>query len=218
MSDQKLSTSNSNSNESEEDNGSTLPWSLKRTSLFSRFEKFADEQRVERLEQCLELEKKLKNCHKLRDEVLRAQQHHQRKQHMESPSFAQNATAEGSASAGSGGGKGAGLLSIFKWGRNSSNDNVQSKTDDTNAKRTTTEDAVVTSHIEKQVVPSCHDETHKLWACRASALGCGKYLLELNNCFKNGNGVCRVEQEKMGRCVTEEAAALDKRLGDRNED
>lgn len=77
---------------------------------------------------------------------------------------------------------------------------------------------------------SCAREAHELWACRALALGCGNYLADLRSCwseshlksqmsggneitFENGSeDSCRNIQISMSKCVSKHAAELAERV------
>ena len=51
--------------------------------------------------------------------------------------------------------------------------------------------------------PTCNKQSHLLWACRASAVGCGSELRSLKRCRQGEGGECVEEQKKMGKCVVE---------------
>ncbi|KAL9181032.1 hypothetical protein ACHAXT_009837 [Thalassiosira profunda] len=69
---------------------------------------------------------------------------------------------------------------------------------------------------------SCAREVHELWACRALALGCGGYLAELRDCWSDtkqiasgkggGERSCRDIQIDMSKCVNKRAAELVERM------
>ena len=200
---------------------------------------FADRQRVERLDQCRQLERILEAC----QSAARNNNENDPRQQQRLVST----TVEELPNSRSG----ARISRFFGW--NSSDGSDQQNVTSTTISGSVLDDA--TSSIfedngekimqikgKKSVArmsfsDNCAIETHELWACRALAVGCGSHLAELRQCWSDAerqsllakmkeDGVelysnsnsnkkdasCRSVQLNMARCVNKNSAELDERV------
>mmetsp|Transcript_23124 Transcript_23124/g.68209 ORF Transcript_23124/g.68209 Transcript_23124/m.68209 type:complete len:182 (-) Transcript_23124:377-922(-) len=70
---------------------------------------------------------------------------------------------------------------------------------------------------EMVAIPGCSRESHAVWACRGLALGCGRHLMELKECFGAGADVeaeRRLAMEQKAEGKTYDEAALTARAPD----
>jgi len=165
-------------------------------ALRDRFQSFADEQRIERLQGCLELERELKNCEKRRKSLIKeaTAKEMQRQLEQKKPSSSIIHAVTGA---------------IWKKKKQENIEQSESK----ESKTTVTID----DETKELTLPSCNKEAHALWACRARSLGCGADLVTLNKCFKSSPVQnCKLEQEIIGKCVQKNLSELQKRVKERN--
>jgi hypothetical protein len=196
---------------------------------------FADRQRLERLEQCKQLEDILLACQKA-NEV------------RENDNRGSSTTAAETGSAASKSRSEARIKRFFKWnesqetnGSNDANNTSSNVFSDATASiygdggEESSEDKQVRNRLNTNTSPryskDCIKETHEMWACRALALGCGNHLSNLKQCwsdassvqqntgeitFKDGDSAsdasCRGIQQQMARCVTKNAVELEQRM------
>ncbi|KAL3760414.1 hypothetical protein ACHAWU_005949 [Discostella pseudostelligera] len=192
---------------------------------------FADRQRVERLEQCQQLERILEEC--------KTAARNNNGDELRGQSSAPDNNVRNSKS-------GARISRFFGWDSQSSNqqnggnvldaaessiyDSDKSAEDGGEMKKIKTETISRKRHSE-----GCAIETHELWACRALAVGCGSHLAELRQCWadaernllvtsktkeeemefyndKSKDTLCRSIQLRMARCVNKNSAELNERV------
>ena len=55
--------------------------------------------------------------------------------------------------------------------------------------------------------PSCHRESHSVWACRALAVGCADHLVPLRKCLQR-TGSAAVHYEGSGNALAEDGGAI----------
>lgn len=55
--------------------------------------------------------------------------------------------------------------------------------------------------------PSCHRESHSVWACRALAVGCADHLVPLRKCLRR-TGSAAVHYEGSGNALAEDGGAI----------
>mmetsp|Transcript_16086 Transcript_16086/g.29155 ORF Transcript_16086/g.29155 Transcript_16086/m.29155 type:complete len:228 (-) Transcript_16086:84-767(-) len=197
----------------------------------SPFTAFADKQRIERLEQCRQLERILKSCQSANDAQvagIEIETNPSEQTELEYPR------------------SGARIARFFKW--DSPDSDEQNNTQHADSSKGVFSEAAASfqsgddgekdqSHqIKKPKMRSrfssdCARETHELWACRALALGCGNHVGDLRRCwndanlpakksstgneitFENGNeNSCRNIQVSMANCVNKHAAELAERV------
>ena len=195
---------------------------------------FADRQRLERLDQCKQLEDILLSCQKANE--VRENGDRDSTTTVEIGSAANKSRSE------------ARIKRFFKWNEPQQ---TSSSSDDNNTSSNVFSDATASiygdgggeSSDDKQVrnrlntntsprySKDCIKETHEMWACRALALGCGNHLSNLKQCwsdassvqqskgeitFKDGDSAsdasCRGIQQQMARCVTKNTAELEQRI------
>lgn len=190
--------------------------------------RFADDQRVERLKGCAELERALKACVARRDEMLKASS---------GGSVRATVGARGDDARRRDDRSGAKIARFFRWGgggdaaaggKDRAGDNDVSSGP---------------SGASSSEISSCARETHEAWACRGMALGCASDLVELKKCFRekeeeayfssqsstyagndanDGTGggpkaaACAEEQRKLGTCAAVNAARLQERIRNRS--
>lgn len=169
---------------------------------------FADEQRLERLDGCTALEGDLGQCQRIRRKILEE---------------ALEKTESG------GGGRGF-------WGRRGNNksktdtDEIDStalpyvpsqsatKTriarfydwgEPDGAATAAAPDAAASANRSAAAAspPSCHRESHSVWACRALAVGCADHLVPLRKCLRR-TGSAAVHYEGSGETLTEDGGAI----------
>ena len=198
----------------------------------SPFTAFADRQRVERLEQCGELQRIVDACHAAANSTKN--------------DTSNNVDVDIPSS------KSAKRISrFFKWNSVDQSSAAQQQID-TNASDVFTEAASsftndnesgnsnnqrskTSSNSSRQnYSKGCVIETHELWACKALAVGCGNFLSDLRQCwtqqqiedaqrsenegmtYHNSNrDNCRDIQIDMGRCVKKNIKELDDRAAKR---
>ena len=199
----------------------------------SPFTAFADRQRVERLEQCGELQRIVDACHAAANSTKN--------------DTSNNVDVDIPSS------KSAKRISrFFKWNSVDQSSAAQQQQTDTSSSDVFTEAASSftndneskNSNKERSKTSSnssrtsyskgCVIETHELWACKALAVGCGNFLSDLRQCwtqqqiedaqrskndgmtYHNSNrDNCRDIQIDMGRCVKKNIKELDDRAAKR---
>jgi len=201
----------------------------------SPFTAFADQQRMDRLEQCQELQRILAACQSAND--LHNAPINEKEEVVDIPQSR----------------SGARIARFFKWDspdsaeQNDAQDQSTSVIGDAASSFYKGSDNNDDGSGEGQSVQSktsiarrsryskdCAIETHELWACRALALGCGNHLGDLRHCLDDANPLmvrnsggdeveyykeekkkkensCREIQVDMARCVNRHAAELDER-------
>ncbi|KAL7532057.1 hypothetical protein ACHAXR_004402 [Thalassiosira sp. AJA248-18] len=200
----------------------------------SPFTAFADRQRIERVEQCRQLERILKACQSANDAQVAGNE------------FDTNSSEEVEFQPSR---SGARIARFFKWNGPDEQNGTQEVDSGrisvlSEAAASVYEDSDTSDGQMKQPVPrkksnkrsfstNCAIETHELWACRALALGCGNHVGDLRRCwsdanspnqktaaavgneitFENGNeNSCRHIQLNMAKCVNKNAAELAERV------
>ena len=199
----------------------------------SPFTAFADRQRVERLEQCGELQRIVDACHAAANRSTN------------------NNTSNNLSDVDIPSSKSAKRISrFFKWNSVDQSSAAQQQIDISssdvfteaassftndnesesgNIQRSKTNNSSRTSYSK-----GCVIETHELWACKALAVGCGNFLSDLRQCwtqqqiedaqrsenegmtYHNSNrDNCRDIQINMGRCVKKNIKELDDRAAKR---
>mmetsp|Transcript_15760 Transcript_15760/g.26921 ORF Transcript_15760/g.26921 Transcript_15760/m.26921 type:complete len:227 (+) Transcript_15760:102-782(+) len=186
---------------------------------------FADRQRIERLEQCRQLERILKSCQAANDAQLAG--------NGSETNASENEDIPASKS-------GVRIARFFKW--NSPDPDVQQAISSSGVLseaaasfQGSDDEKTQNLQIKKSARPrfskDCARETHELWACRALALGCGNHLSDLRRCWNDadspddksqaGNEItfgvgdeksCRNIQINMANCVNKNAAELASRV------
>lgn len=205
-------------------------------SANSPFTEFADKQRVERLNQCKQLEAMLKACeHANRPENAIWEKDDEASPMRETTSvntsglkisrfLGWESTENGTTDAASlGANRGTDVMreAAASFTETSGSENIAEMT----------RHKKMQNAARKEYSAGCARETHELWACRALALGCGQDLGKLKTCWnksqqalvgENNGGLsndgsdpsCRMEQRGMAHCATKNAAELAKRLED----
>ena len=196
---------------------------------------FADRQRVERLEQCGELQRIVDACH--------AAANRSTNNDTSNDNISSNVDIPSSKSA-------TRISRFFKWisidqssaaqqqidinasdvfteaASSFTNDN---ESESGNIQRSKTNNSSRTSYSK-----GCVIETHELWACKALAVGCGNFLSDLRQCWtqqqiedaqrsenegmtyhNSSRDSCRDIQINMGRCVKKNIKELDDRAAKR---
>mmetsp|Transcript_6748 Transcript_6748/g.13886 ORF Transcript_6748/g.13886 Transcript_6748/m.13886 type:complete len:223 (-) Transcript_6748:149-817(-) len=185
----------------------------------SPFTQFADRQRVERLQQCREIEAILKACQESRKKVEQASKNKidVDPSPKDIPSLA---TTKRSLK----------ISRFFKWDSphsdqdtDGSHENSRSIIGDATAllsgeiqrdTNTVSSEGKMNTKFSKD----CSKETHELWACRALSIGCGNHVSNLRNCWDsvvsggNSEGSCKEIQQNMARCVTKNTSELVRRV------
>ena len=202
----------------------------------SPFTAFADRQRVERIEQCKQLENIVVACQSAKHARDARKAGEELK---ETPDMAEEIPTSRS---------GARIARFFKWNNPPGYDAEQNGTQ--TAESSSVLDEAVSSFYDngsgddkarqgKKIAArprfseDCAIETHELWACRALALGCGNHLVDLRKCWSDQNSVatvtmrdegiefykdpkeeksCRSIQLSMARCVNRHTAELNERV------
>lgn len=194
----------------------------------SPFTEFADRQRIERLDQCRQLERILKACQSAHNDDARI---------ADNNGLDANPTEETNFGPTDSGKR---ISRFFGWKQGSNNDE-QSSAQQTGSSVISEAASSFTDGVDNQPASSskavnskrtfskdCHVETHELWACRALALGCGGHLGDLRRCwadanlaqatknemtYENGSDeACRDIQLNMSKCVNKNAAELAERV------
>jgi hypothetical protein len=214
-------------------------------NLRERFETFSDEQRCERLSQCQPLTHCVQNCLQRQRDRLAGRP----------PSVEPIALEDFTA--------GKRMLHFFNWSHQSSTkslttekesakdgalpassssssffSNLKSMESNVNKpdKTSSTSTAIASGiPMEDTSPPTCAQEIHAQWGCRAVALACSSHLVELRECFEslrpNSKDIvlsvpyfgyapgdeskripCRSQQELLGACVSTRAAELEQRV------
>ncbi len=185
----------------------------------SPFTQYADRQRLERLEQCREIEAILKACQESRKKVDSATKN----ENDVDPSATDNSSLATT-------NRSLRISRFFKWdsphsnhGTDRSYENNRSIIGDATAiiSGELQRDAKTESNEGKKIKEfseGCAKETHELWACRALSIGCGNHVSDLRNCWDSavsdgiGEMSCKEIQQNMARCVTKNASELAKRI------
>ncbi|KAL7450219.1 hypothetical protein ACHAWC_002173, partial [Mediolabrus comicus] len=152
---------------------------------------FADRQRLERLEQCKQLEDILLSCqtvNEVRENGDRASAN------TDAGSAANKSRSE------------ARIKRFFKWNESQE---TNGSNDDNNTSSNVFSDATASiygdgggessdvkqvrnrlnTNTSPQYSKDCIKETHEMWACRALALGCGNHLSNLKQCWSDASSV-----------------------------
>lgn len=200
-----------------------------KAGIASRIGEFMDQQRLERLKQCQEIDAVLRDCLQRRNKMLNGETVPQ-----EQESLSVDQIVPGTR-----------MMRYFGWHKEtpSSPESVSfssvwqsaSETDETTVtvkeemKPATTANASASSTVT--LIPTCAKEMHAIWACRSVCLGCAGDLRNLKDCFQllpeevlnahetayeptlsNVTIPCRQSQEELGRCVVKNAKELQQRL------
>jgi hypothetical protein len=199
--------------------------------IASRMNKFMDEQRLERLKQCQEIEQVLKHCQERRKNIISNSKEVEEEWDVDQ-------TVPGTR-----------MMRYFGWHEEtpssppSFSTMLHSSNNNNNNNNNNNDHLIETSSIQPKetttttsplIIPSCAKESHALWGCRAVGLGCAGHLRHLRECFQttpqnvlsNPNTAyepsnntttrdsvpCQELQETLGRCVIKEAKELQQRL------
>lgn len=204
----------------------------------SPFTAFADQQRMDRLEQCRQLERILASCQSANTNDAQASAVNE----FENKS---SGMADIPASR-----SGARIARFFKWEQNDSEQQAESNSSalsdaasslyggsDNGGEKSQSIQSKKSS-VRNRFSKGCAIETHEMWACRALAVGCGNHLIDLRRCWSDdtkmvqkesmtGEGItmynenhqkeksCREIQISMARCVNKHAKELDERSTER---
>jgi hypothetical protein len=158
-------------------------WFVSPSTLKARFQEFDDTQRIERLSECRKLDKILRDCRK-RHQPGKPKSRYTKKANKEDPIESLSIGVRN--------------MKYFGWrGILQSSSSASSQTTDQGASGDAAEaDASATaanepanhgsdlSVVHSKIRSSCAREEHAVWACRATATGCGKDLGELKKCFE----------------------------------
>lgn len=204
-------------------------------SLTEMFSSFADKQRLERLEQCVLLEKALSECERVNEQTKKSNKDNptanvriqDTRAGMKISRFygwgLTNAKAE-QAIAQMRGDTSFGSLAMYE-----NKMQVQDSMDENNT------DSTIHSNETNESSTPCSMERHAIWTCRAMALQCAPDLVQLKACFKstgnlnpsadgytkesfsenNTNHTCSFEMKKVANCVNQHRVELDERLSQR---
>ena len=185
----------------------------KSQGISSRMYDFMDQQRLERLKQCQQIDAVVKNCLARRNELLDNKT-------PTSEALDINACVPGTR-----------MMRYFGWheetpGNGASFSSLLSSGG-------ASQDMPSSNPVkhESTTIPSCAKETHALWACRSVCLGCAEHLRNVKECLDglpnqvvdipetayeptSYKGVipCRESQEELGKCVIQQAKELQQRL------
>lgn len=195
--------------------------------IASRINEFMDQQRLERLKQCQEIDAVLKQCLQRRQQMLN-------KEPVNVQELDVDQTVPGTR-----------MMRYFGWHQETGDAHpesasfssiLQSTSSDNNERgaavvETEKQSTQTTSTSNTSEIPTCAKETHALWACRSVCLGCAEHLRNLKDCFQlipeqvlnvpnnayepttyTGTIPCRQSQEELGKCVVTKAKELQKRL------
>ena len=192
--------------------------------LTAKVTQFMDEQRLERLKQCQEIEQYYKHCQERRRAMLAKHQE----------PIPQEWNVEECI-------PGTRMARYFGWHKETPpsegpisslfHDNLNALAEEP-SRETFIEDT--TTGTQNDTIPSCAKEAHSLWACRSVGLGCASHLSELKACFDSTPDIlttpetayeqtpankvvpCQVQQEHLGKCVVQQAKELQRRLDQSN--
>ena len=198
--------------------------------IVSRIGEFMDQQRLERLKQCQEINTILRQCLETRNKMLAGEKVKEQEINIEQ-------TVPGTR-----------MMRYFGWHEEtpSSPESVsfssiwQSAQEDGETKVSATElpnnTTTMNASSSAADIPTCAKEAHALWACRSVCLGCAEHLRNLKDCFKllpdqvlntpetayeptmsNMAIPCRQSQEELGKCVVKNAKELQQRLKKKGE-
>jgi hypothetical protein len=200
----------------------------KEQGISGRIGNFMDQQRLERLRQCQEIDVILKNCLARRSELL------DNKTPTE-PALDIEHSIPGTR-----------MMRYFGWHEeipvNKETTSFSSllssggaNQDATSRNAAAQQESSTTKSSSSFAIPSCAKEMHALWACRSVCLGCAKHLKNVKDCLDGlpndvisipetayeptsytGLIPCRQSQEELGKCVIQQAKELQQRLN-RNE-
>lgn len=199
--------------------------------IASKVNKFMDEQRLERLKQCRVIEQFLKHCQERRRKIISKEKNVENEWDIDQTvpgtrmmryfGWHQEEEVERPTDSS--------VLSMLR-NKAQSNDQVPTASIQPNPK-TTTPVSTMPMSLSHSMPPSCAKESHALWGCRAVSLGCAGHLRHLRECFRETPNVlsnpntayepskhnkddvpCRELQETLGKCVIQEAKALQQRL------
>mmetsp|Transcript_10486 Transcript_10486/g.14868 ORF Transcript_10486/g.14868 Transcript_10486/m.14868 type:complete len:216 (+) Transcript_10486:181-828(+) len=176
------------------------------------FGSFMDRQRLDRLEQCRDIEYCLQDCLQAKSSGTKVQD----------DNFGMEDISSGIR-----------MLRYYQW-----RDNTDKVKNDSDKMDTQQEE----KSEKPAVIPSCAKQQHSLWGCRSVALACGVDLVNLRTCFlqydkdqvlavgdtnyDGSNNVpdmgkppipCREQQRLLGECITRNAAELEQRLQKRRQ-
>jgi hypothetical protein len=196
--------------------------------IASRVNAFMDEQRLERLMQCQEIQQVLKHCQERRKALISSSNEVKEEWDVDQ-------TVPGTR-----------MMRYFGWHEESPStlssfstvlhNNVHQSNDSIETASIQPKETTTTSTL----IPSCAKESHALWGCRAVSLGCAGHLRQLRECFKTtprdvlsdpntayepSNNTtsrdrlpCQELQEALGKCVIKEAKELKQRVHSSNGD
>ena len=173
----------------------------------SPFTRFADQQRIDRLEQCRQLERALKACQSANDE----------------PGALGTTDVPDERSR-------ARIARFYKWKESEHPESQDAAQADPSFQSDGESHQSQTAGARSR--RDCSKETHELWACRALALGCGGHVRDLRQCWMDAqivdahaptggegaglqNGTrhsCQDVQMSLASCVNKRAAELAERV------
>mmetsp|Transcript_34337 Transcript_34337/g.39118 ORF Transcript_34337/g.39118 Transcript_34337/m.39118 type:complete len:203 (-) Transcript_34337:306-914(-) len=191
--------------------------------LWSKFQVFSDDQRLERLRACEDLTKCVLNCREVRELRLLGRDELELL-NMESCV------------------PGIRMVKYFDW-RESKPTRIKIDSGEIHEQfSVVAKNSPLDEMEDKKEIPTCARETHCMWGCRAVALGCSEHIIDLRQCFRkshtkeqvlniakfsyegdlNGSSgttnsevetiPCREIQQILGKCVAEKAAILQQRI------
>ena len=185
------------------------------SGLQDRIQSFFDEQRLERLQHCAEVENALKDCLRTRESALNAMRlENEKGDKKESPpslSTYVKTTAWDVIS-------GARCIRRKQEAKisNGGKEKIELSDHEPNDGLKEKHKSEAKSSPKLNNIPNCNNHEHAVWACRAKSLSCGAELVKVNKCFKtNQSDGCRAEQEMMGKCVKEQSTSLQERIENR---
>jgi hypothetical protein len=199
----------------------------KEQGISGRINNFMDQQRLERLKQCQEIDVILKNCLARRSEL-------RNNKTPTEPALDIEHSIPGTR-----------MMRYFGWHEEtpvsqestsfSSLLSSGGATQDVTSRNAAAQQESTTKSSSSLAIPSCAKETHALWACRSVCLACAEHLKNVKDCLDGlpndvisipetayeptsytGLIPCRQSQEELGKCVIQQAKELQKRLN-RNE-
>eukprot|EP00536_Pseudo-nitzschia_multiseries_P003917 jgi/Psemu1/284729/fgenesh1_pg.62_\ len=135
------------------------------SSLRERFQEFDDQQRIQRLSACQQLDAILSDC---RERHANNNNNNNNNKHRNHPN---NDPIESVS---------IGLRNMKYFGWRGIATTPSDQNDDNNNDSNNDE---LSSLVRSRIRSSCSREQHAVWACRAVATGCGKDLAELKRCF-----------------------------------
>jgi hypothetical protein len=196
------------------------PLKVTMQALWSKFERFSDQQRLERLQSCQDLSACVKNCLHIQRAMIAKKMPEQQKMDMESCVA------------------GIRMVKYYDW-REGQPTRIMGEDDTLQANTLVNVPSAATKQtfVPGDVPPTCAREVHSLWGCRGVALACAPDVIALRKCFHDQGdkeqvlsvpyfgyqeGVdvdksipCRELQEQLGKCVAVRATELEERVTSR---